>query len=191
MNRSTSWRKATLKSLVRSLLIYQRIETTLSKAKALRPVAEKIISLAKKDSLSNKRMVYKILGDHKLVSELFNETAKRFNNRTGGYLRILKLGNRRGDNAQLALVELTELKKEEKKKKKGKSEKVQKEKKPAVLEAPKEKKAEEKKTEEKKTEEKAVKQDTAVKEKPPISKKPTKKFLGGLKGIFKKERDSL
>lgn len=167
LNRFTTWRKATLISLTRNLFIRQSIKTTLSKAKAVKPLVEKLISLAKKNTLAQKRQAYRILGEHRLVSLLFNDIALRFNNRVSGYTRIINLGNRRGDNASMAILELTELKKKEPKKpKKEKEIKPEEEKKPEI-----------------------------VKEKPPftptIPKKPTKRFLGGLRRIFKKERDSL
>lgn len=181
LNRFTSWRKATLVSLVRSLLIHQSIRTTKLKALAVKPLAEKLISLAKKNSLAAKRRSYRILGNHRLVSLLFGDIAARFANRVGGYTRILNLGRRRGDNAKLVILELTEVKKKEPKKisKKEKEEKREEEAEPEII---KEKPLEEKKP--KVTE-------LAVKEKPPITKKPVKKFLGGLRSIFKKERDSL
>jgi len=181
LNRFTSWRRATLVSLARNLLIHQSIKTTKTKARAVKPLVEKLISLAKLNSLFAKRQVYKILNDHKLVSSLFNEIAPRFNNRVGGYTRILNLDTRRGDSAQIVILELTEVKKAIKKPKKEKEKEVkaEEEKRPVII---KEKPVE--------AEEKH-KTEVAVKEKPPITKKPPKKFLGGIRNIFKKERDSL
>jgi large subunit ribosomal protein L17 len=178
LNRFTSFRKATLLSLARALLIQQQIKTTLHKAKATKPLIDKLILLGKKNSLSAKRQAYKILGNHRLVSLLFNDIAPRFVNRTGGYTRILNLGPRRGDNAQLAILAFTEIKEKEIKKIKPETEK-----KPEIVE--------EKPAKEEKIRPEMPKPEVAVKEKPPITKKPTKKFLGGLRGIFKKERDSL
>ena len=135
LNRFTSWRKATLVSLAKSLLLHQSIKTTQARAYAVKPLVEKLITLAKKNSLTAKRQVYKILGDHKLVSLLFNDIGQRFNHRIGGYTRILKLGERRGDNAELVLLELTEIKKKEvRKPKKEKEVKVEekKEEKPGI-----------------------------------------------------------
>lgn len=179
LNRFTSWRKATLKSLCRSLITYQSIKTSLHKAKAVKPLVEKLISLAKRNTLAAKRQAFKILGDHKLVSLLFNEIGPRFAGTQSGYTRIINLDRRRGDNAQLAVFELTEIKKKE-----AAKPKVQKE----------IKTEEEKKTElvkEKHSEAKSLQTGIKVQERPPIVKKPTKKFLGGLRNIFKKERDSL
>ena len=182
LNRRTSWRKATLTSLAKALIIHQRIKTTKAKAKAVKPLIEKLISLGKNNSLFAKRQAYRILGDHKLVSLLFNDIAPRFVNRIGGYTRILNLGLRRGDNAQLVILALTEIKEKVPKKPKAEAEKKEAQK-PEILKEglPKEQPPEEKKP----------KTEVAVKEKPPISKKPTKNFLGGLRRIFKKERDSL
>lgn len=177
LNRFTSWRRATLKSLVKNLLIQQSIKTTKTKAKAVRPLIEELISLAKLNTLSGKRQAFRILGEHRLVSLLFNDIGPRFNNRVGGYTRILSLGPRRGDNAELVIFELTEIKK--KKLKKPKKEKEVKVEEPEVV-SKKPPAAEQK-----------PKTDVVVKEKPPITKKPSKKFLGGLRNIFKKERDSL
>ncbi len=182
LNRFTSWHKATINSMVRSIVINQRINTTLAKAKAARSAVEKLITLAKENTLTNKRLAFKVLQDHKLVSLLFNDIGPRFKNRVGGYTRILNLGVRRGDNASLAILELSEIKKEEKK--------------PAKLEKTKEIKSQQGKKSEDVIEKPSVEnkkpaKDEHVSEKPDTTKKPTKKFLGGLRGIFKKERDSL
>jgi len=182
LNRFTSWRQATLVSLAKAVFIHQKIKTTKARAKAVRPLVEKLITLGKNGSLSAKRRAYKILGDHKLVSLLFKDIAVRFNNRTGGYIRILNLGWRQGDNAQLVLLSLTEIK--EKLPKRPKVETKKKEpQKPETLK--------EELAKEQLPEENIPRAGVQTKEKPPISKKPTKKFLGGLRGIFKKERDSL
>lgn len=179
LNRFTSWRKATLISLTKNLLIQQSIKTTLHKAKAAKPLIEKIISLAKLNTLVAKREAFRILGDHKLVALVFNEIGPRFSKNQGGYTRIINLNRRRGDDALVVILELTEIKKKEAKRpKKGKETKPAEEKKTEI-------------TKEKPVEQKKPEVATAVKEKPPITKKPTKNFLGGLRNIFKKERDSL
>lgn len=172
LNRFTSWRQATLVNLAKNLLIHQSLRTTKPKAKAVRPLIDKLISLAKLNTLSARRQAFRILGDHKLVNLLFNDMGVRFNHRTGGYSRIIGLGSRRGDNAELVILELTEIKKKEPIKPKK-----EKEIKPEKEETVKEEKPKEK--------------EIAIKEKPPISKKPAKKFLMGLRNIFKKERDAL
>jgi large subunit ribosomal protein L17 len=119
------------------------------------------------------------LGEHKLVNLLFNEIGPRFTKIQTGFTRIINFDTRRGDNAQIVVWELTEVKKKEAKKPKAEKEvKTEEEKKTELI---KEKPSIEKKPE----------TGIAVREKPPIVKKPTKKFLGGLRNIFKKERDSL
>lgn len=178
LNRFTSWRQATLRSLTQSLLINQSIKTSLHRAKATRPQVEKLITLAKENTLAAKRQANQILNDHELVSLLFNDIGPRFVNRVGGYTRIINLGVRRGDNAKRVIFELTEIKKKEKRIPKKEAKPEEEGKKEVVKEKP--------------IEEKKHEGPVAVKEKPPITKKPTKKFLGGLRNIFKKERrDSL
>jgi len=180
LNRFTSWRKATLFSLGRNLLVYQSIKTTVQKAKATKALVEKLITLAKENSVAAKRNAFKILQDHKLVSLLFNEIAPRFKSKSSGYTRIIGLGARRGDNAQMVILELTEIKKKETRKPKQ-----EKELKPDKIKEEKVESKPEKSIEDK------LKTEATLKEKPPISKKPAKKFFGGIKNIFKKERDSL
>lgn len=178
LNRFTSWRKATLRSMAKNILLHQSIRTTVVKAKAARPLVEQLITLAKENTLSARRKAYQVLGDHALVKVLFNEIGPLFAKRTGGYTRIIGLGNRRGDNAELALFELTEIIKKE-------SPRVQKKKKlPAKPEAP-------QTPHESEPEKKKKDTGVSVKEKPPMTQKPGKKFLGNLRSIFKKERDSL
>ncbi|MBU0709870.1 MAG: 50S ribosomal protein L17 [Candidatus Omnitrophica bacterium] len=199
LNRFTSWRKATLKSMSRNMLIQQRMRTSVTRAKAARPMIEALITLAKRNTLSAKRKAASILdNDHGLVNRLFNDIGPKFKDRIGGYTRIIKLGRRRGDDSELAIFELTEINQElikkPKKKKIAKSETPAEETK--VKGSAEEKKAgkpETKKPEEKKSEEIKPKAKVAVKEKlrAEKTKKPTKRFLGRLKNIFQKERDSL
>ncbi len=178
LNRFTSWRKATLRSLARALVLHQSIRTTLTKAKAVKPLAEELVGLAKTNTLTAKRRAFDILSAHKLVKVLFDEIGPRFAKRQSGYTRIINLGSRRGDNAKVVILEFTEIQKKEKKAaKKHKEAKAQE--KPSETAAPEKKPAQEKKAA------------TQVIEKPPLTKKPTKSFLGGIKNIFKKERDSL
>ena len=106
LNRTSSHRLAMLRNMTNSLLRHESITTTLPKAKELRRVAEPIITLGKKPSLANRRMAFNRLRDREMVGKLFDELGPRFANRNGGYLRILKYGFRRGDNAPMALVEL-------------------------------------------------------------------------------------
>ena len=106
LNRTSSHRSAMLRNMTNSLLRHEVITTTLPKAKELRRVAEPIITLGKKPSLSNRRLAFNRLRDREMVVKLFEELGPRFATRKGGYLRILKYGFRRGDNAPMAFVEL-------------------------------------------------------------------------------------
>ena len=106
LNRTSSHRLAMLRNMTNSLLRHELIKTTLPKAKELRRVAEPIITLGKKPSLANRRLAFNRLRDRDMVVKLFAEIGPRYAKRNGGYLRILKFGYRKGDNAPLALVEL-------------------------------------------------------------------------------------
>ena len=108
LNRNQTLRKATIRDLAKATLIQQRICTTKAKAKEARKLVDQLVTLGKKGTLTDKRRAFAILCDHQLVSELFNKTAPRFKSRIGGYTRIIHLGRRRGDNAELAFLELTE-----------------------------------------------------------------------------------
>jgi len=120
LGRNSSQRKALLRSLVTSFLEKERINTTLAKAKALRPLAEKMITLAKKNSLHARRKVLRFVYKKNVVKKLFEDIGPRFTERPGGYTRIIKTGQRAGDGAQLAIIELvgSEYKKKSKKKEK-------------------------------------------------------------------------
>ena len=104
--RNSSLRKATVRDLAKATLIAQRICTTEAKAKEARKLVDRLITLGKKGTLSAKRHAFAILSDHKVVSDLFAKTSPRFQNRIGGYTRIIKLGPRQGDAAPIALIEL-------------------------------------------------------------------------------------
>ena len=108
LNRNPKERKAMLENMVTSLLQHQQITTTLQKAKAAQRLADRVITLGKTDSLASRRMAFSYLQDHQLTSKLFKEVAPRFKDRKGGYTRILHLQRRKGDGAELALLELTE-----------------------------------------------------------------------------------
>lgn len=180
LSRFTSWHDATIRSLARNMVISQSINTTLTRAKASKQLIEKLVTLGKKNTLFARRQAQKVLGEHKLVNLLFNEIAPRFAKRNSGFTRIIGLGKRRGDNAEMVIFEFTELKKKETKKAKtSKEEKPQ-----AVsedLEAEQKKSILEQKKESK----------TAIKDNPVDEKRPQKKFMGGLRTIFKKKSDSL
>ena len=108
LNRNSSHRKAMFRNMAGSLLRHELIRTTLPKAKELRRVAEPLITLAKNDSVANRRLAFSRLRDRELVTKLFNELGPRYKQRPGGYLRILKCGFRPGDKAPMAYVELVD-----------------------------------------------------------------------------------
>jgi large subunit ribosomal protein L17 len=118
LGRDSSQRKALLRSLVTSFVEKERIRTTLAKAKATRPIAEKMITLAKTNSLHTRRQALQYIYKKEAVKKLFEDIGPRFMERPGGYTRIIKLGPRSGDGAEMAILELvgTEFKKKEKKK---------------------------------------------------------------------------
>ena len=109
LGRTSAHRKAMFRNQLASLVEYERIKTTLPKAKELRPIAEKIVTQGKKDTLHARRQVNRWLPRRDLVKKVFDEIAPRFEERPGGYLRIVKLGPRQGDGAEMALVEFVEL----------------------------------------------------------------------------------
>ena len=106
LNRTSSHRLAMLRNMMVSLLRHEEIKTTLPKAKALRRVVEPMITLGKAPSLANRRLAFDRLRDRDIVGKLFDELGPRYAKRNGGYLRILKSGMRKGDNAPMALVTL-------------------------------------------------------------------------------------
>ncbi|MGF1529647.1 MAG: 50S ribosomal protein L17 [Candidatus Competibacterales bacterium] len=107
-NRTSSHRKAMMSNLTNALVTHELIKTTLPKAKELRRVAEPLITLAKEDSVANRRLAFSRLGDRQVVTKLFNELGPRYSTRPGGYMRVLKCGFRHGDNAPMAYVELVD-----------------------------------------------------------------------------------
>ncbi len=106
LNRTSSHRLAMFRNMAVSLLRHEVIKTTLPKAKELRRVAEPILTLGKNPSLANRRLAFSRLRDREMVTKLFDELGPRYATRNGGYLRILKFGFRKGDNAPMALIEL-------------------------------------------------------------------------------------
>ena len=106
LNRTSSHRLAMLRNMTVSLLRHEAIKTTLPKAKELRRVVEPIITLGKSPSLANRRLAFDRLRDREIVGKVFDELGPRYASRNGGYLRILKMGFRDGDNAPMAYVEL-------------------------------------------------------------------------------------
>jgi large subunit ribosomal protein L17 len=118
LSRDSAQRKALLRNLVTSFLEKERIRTTLAKAKATKPVAEKMITLGKNNSLHSRRMALRFIYKKDVVKKLFDDIGPRFKERPGGYTRIVKIGPRSGDGAEMALLELvgSEFKKKDKKK---------------------------------------------------------------------------
>ncbi|GKS77105.1 50S ribosomal protein L17 [Acidovorax sp. SUPP950] len=108
LNRTSSHRLAMLQNMMNSLIEHEAIKTTLPKAKELRRVVEPMITLAKEDTLANRRLAFDRLRDRDSVTKLFNVLGPRFKARPGGYTRILKMGFRVGDNAPMAYVELVD-----------------------------------------------------------------------------------
>ncbi len=108
LNRTSSHRQAMFKNMAVSLIEHEIIKTTLPKAKELRSVAEPLITLAKEDSVANRRLAFSRTRSKEAVGKLFNELGPRYQDRPGGYLRILKCGFRAGDNAPMAYVELVD-----------------------------------------------------------------------------------
>ncbi|MFH1092841.1 MAG: 50S ribosomal protein L17 [Candidatus Omnitrophota bacterium] len=184
LSRQSAHRKAVLRNQVKSLLVEERIKTTLTLAKESRKLFEKLITIGKKDTLAGRRQAFEVLADRSLVKLLFLDVAPRFSARAGGYTRIVHLGNRRGDNASLVILELTEIKKEEPKAKNPKSIKK-------VAAAKDEKKEEKEKKETKKDkgkntqESKTVEESKGTKE---IKEKDKKGFLGGLRKFLKQDK---
>ena len=108
LGRTSAHRKAMLSNMATSLILKKRISTTLAKAKALRTVVEPIITRSKEDSTHSRRLVFSFLQSKEAVTELFREISKKVAERPGGYTRILKTGNRLGDNADMCIVELVD-----------------------------------------------------------------------------------
>ena len=108
LSRTSSHRKAMLANMASSLILYKRITTTTAKAKALKTYVEPLITKAKQDNTHSRRMVFSYLQDKDAVSELFRDVVEKVGDRPGGYTRILKTGNRNGDNAEMCFMELVD-----------------------------------------------------------------------------------
>jgi large subunit ribosomal protein L17 len=108
LGRNSGHRKALMANLARSLFAEERIQTTLPKAKALRSYAEKLITTAKRDTLHARRLVARVVRDGSVLAKVFAQLAPRYAERPGGYTRIYKLGHRRGDSAELAIIEMVD-----------------------------------------------------------------------------------
>jgi len=171
LGRTRSHRKAMLANMAASLLTYQVIKTTETKAKEVRKLAEKLITLAKRGDLHAHRQVYDVIKDRKLVKKLFDEIAPKFTDREGGYTRVSKLGPRKGDGAPVSVVELM-LERPDKEEKKGKKRKGEKKAKPAEVKEAKPKK------EKKKEKAKAKTTEVEEKEEPDEKTDESKKEQG-------------
>ena len=109
LGRTSSHRLATMRNMVTSLLQHEKIETTEAKAKELRPLTEKMVSLGKRGDLHARRLAMRVIRDESVAKKLFDDIAPRFKDRAGGYTRILKVGRRHGDNAPVSIIELVVL----------------------------------------------------------------------------------
>ena len=108
LNRTSSHRKALFKNMAQAIIKHEQIITTLAKAKTMKPIVDKLITLARKGSLHAKRQAYSKLRDDKMVTKLFGTLASRYADRAGGYTRVLKAGYRYGDAAAMAVIELVD-----------------------------------------------------------------------------------
>ena len=163
LSRSRAQKKALVKSLLRAIIINERITTTTSRAKYLKGEVDRLITRAKKGTLSDRRLAFRRLGDYKLVKRLFDEIAPRFKSISGGYTRSLRLTKRKGDGAPLSLIELTRIVKIDKPRK-GKI---------------------------KETEAKETLNGEDQKKVPPKKEAgPKKGFVSGVRKIFKKDKDA-
>ena len=183
LSRFSSYYKATIRSLAQSVLIHQRIVTTKVRAKLSKRLVDRLITLGKNiDSLSARRRAFSFLNDHGLVKRLFTEIAPMFSEKNGGYTRVIPYRRRRGDNAELVVLELSVQKEISRPVKEKPAAKKVVEEQPKVV--PKEEKLE------RKPERKEVVPPEKEKHKRE-PKKPHKKMLGGFEKFFKRERDSL
>jgi large subunit ribosomal protein L17 len=118
LGRSSAHRKALLTTITKSLFNYERVQTTLAKAKEARKLAEKLITRARTDSVHNRRIASRTITDGRILNKLFTDIAPRYIQRPGGYTRILKLGKRFGDASEMVILELLDKKDQERKRKK-------------------------------------------------------------------------
>lgn len=163
-SRSRAQKKALVKSLLKAVIANERIVTTTSRAKYLKAEVDRLVTLAKKATLSDRRIAFRYLGDHKLVKRLFDDIAPRFKGINGGYTRSLRLANRKGDGASTSLIELTRIVK---------------------IDKPRKNKAKETKVSQA-VQEEGTKEAASGKE-----VKAKKGFVSGVRKIFKKDKDAL
>jgi len=186
LNKQGSHRKALLRNMVRNLMLYQRIKTTDRRARETRRIAEHLITLGKENDLAARRLAFAIIPDRSIVKKLFHEIAPLFKSRQGGYTRIIPVGFRKGDNASMVLLELTEMKVVEKVKKKATEKEKVKEPEAVKEEKPREhpsKPAPKPKAvlHDEKAEQKAKSEDSRMESK--------KSFLKNLRGYFRRKTD--
>lgn len=181
LGRKSAHRNAMFRNQLASMIDHERIITTLIKAKELRPQIEKMVTLGKEDSIHGRRLAARIVPDETLIQKLFTNISPRFVERPGGYTRIIKLGPRRGDGAEMAILEFVDFKFEDEKKvsstpaaKKSKAKKPAEDIKDEAAEAKPKKKTASKKAAPKKSEEDKPKGKKPAKQKP-APKKPAKK----------------
>jgi large subunit ribosomal protein L17 len=167
LNRTKSHRKALFQNLANALFQHERITTTVPKAMELRRVADRLITLAKRKDLHSQRLAFEVLRDKEIVKKLFADIVDRYSTINGGYTRVLKIGNRKGDNAPMAIIELTMRKEKEEKKEKAKGTKGAK--------APKETKTEKEKKPKKEAKEPKAKKETKAKGETKTKKEPKAK----------------
>ncbi len=192
LGRDSTHRKATVRDIAKATLTHEQIRTTKAKAKEARRLVEKLITLGKRNTLSAKRKAFSILCDHSVVSNLFKNIAVRFQSRKGGYTRVLALSERRGDKAQLVILELTDKAVVETPKVKAGSKKAKESPEKAAQKQEERERVKKQLAEPKK--EHAPKHDLSappIKEKPTSDKSKPKSFTGGgIKRFFTKKPSS-
>ena len=170
LNKTKSHRKALFQNLANALFKHERITTTVPKAMELRRVADRLITLAKRKDLHSQRLAFDALRDKEIVKKLFTDIGDRYSAINGGYTRVLKIGNRKGDNAPMAMIELTQRKEQEKKKKEKTKETKTTKKEVAAKKETKVKKETKEKKEPKAKKETKAKEETKAKKEPKVKK---------------------
>jgi large subunit ribosomal protein L17 len=170
LNKTKSHRKALFQNLANALFQHERITTTVPKAMALRSVADRLITLAKRKDLHSQRLAFEALRDKEIVRKLFTDIGDRYSAINGGYTRVLKIGNRKGDNAPMAMIELTQRKEQDKKKKEKHKETKETKKEVEAKKESKVKKETKEKKETKTKKETKAKEETKAKKEPKVKK---------------------
>ena len=200
LGKASDQREALLKALSIALIKEEKIKTTYRRARSASALIDKLVTLGKKGDIHSRRQVYSVLQDRELVKKLFTDIAPRFNDINGGYTRVIKIKNRRGDNASLAIMEFTRIKEElieEKRKlklkrKEKKQKKLKQEVAPPVEEVKVEEEVKEAKPQVKKAKKMPQVEKTPASEKEKKSAEPKKSkkgFLKGLRGFLKRDRE--